>query len=70
MILSLEETHGYDLWKKMGKTMTRAAIYQHLNDLSRRGAVTSYSREGWKYFRITEHGTRALLTIDELKVLF
>ena len=68
-ILSREETYGYDLWKKLGKTMTRAAIYQHLNDLSRRGAVTSYSRAGRKYFRITERGTRALLAIDELKML-
>jgi len=68
-ILSREDTYGYDLWKKIGKTMTRAAIYQHLNDLSRRGAVTSYSRVGRKYFRITERGARALLAIDELKVL-
>ncbi|PVX24105.1 MAG: threonine synthase [Candidatus Bathyarchaeum sp.] len=68
-ILSSEDTYGYDLWKKIGKTMTRAAIYQHLNDLSRRGAVTSYSRDGRKYFRITERGTRALLALDDLKML-
>ncbi len=68
-ILSREDAYGYDLWKKIGKTMTRAAIYQHLNGLSRRGAVTSYSRDGRKYFRITERGTRALRAIDELKML-
>jgi len=68
-ILSREDTYGYDLWKKIGKTMTRPAIYQHLNDLSRRGAVTSYRKEGRKYFRITERGRRALLAMDELKTL-
>ena len=67
--LSREETYGYDLWKKFGKTITRAAIYQHLNDLSSRGAVTSYKKMGRKYFRITERGKRALLAIDELKML-
>ena len=68
-ILSHEDAYGYDLWKKIGKTMTRAAIYQHLNDLARRGAVTSYSKEGRKYFRITERGKRALVAIDDLKML-
>jgi threonine synthase len=68
-ILSREDAYGYDLWKKLGKTMTRAAIYQHLNGLSRRGAVTSYSRDGRKYFRITERGRRALVAMDELKIL-
>jgi threonine synthase len=69
-ILVREDTYGYDLWKKIGKTMTRAAIYQHLNDLSSRGAVTFYQKEGRKYFRITERGKRALLAMDELKMLF
>ena len=68
-ILSREDAYGYDLWKKIGKTMTRAAIYQHLNELSGRGAVTSYKKEGRKYFRITERGTRALAAMDELKTL-
>ena len=68
-ILSHEDAYGYDLWKKIGKTMTRAAIYQHLNDLSRRGAVTSYKKEGRKYFRITERGRRALVALDDLKLL-
>jgi threonine synthase len=69
-LLSREDAYGYALWKKIGKTMTRAAIYQHLNDLARRGAVTSYQKDGRKYFRITERGKRALLAIDDLKMLF
>jgi threonine synthase len=68
-ILIREDAYGYDLWKKIGKTMTRAAIYQHLNDLSRRGAVTSYKKEGRKYFRITERGRRALVALDDLNLL-
>ena len=68
-ILSREDAYGYDLWKKIGKSMTRAAIYQHLNDLSGRGAVTFYQKDGRKYFRITERGTRALRAIDDLKIL-
>jgi len=32
-ILSGRDAYGYDLWIKLGKTMTRTAIYQHLNDL-------------------------------------
>jgi DNA-binding PadR family transcriptional regulator len=68
-ILCREDAYGYDLWKKIGKTMTRAAIYQHLNELSKRGVVTYYKKEGRKYFRITERGRRALDAMDELKML-
>jgi threonine synthase len=68
-ILSQKDTYGYNLWKKIGKTMTRAAIYQHLNDLSKRGLVTSYKKEGRKYFKITKRGKRVLHAIDELKTL-
>ncbi len=68
-ILSQKDTYGYNLWKKIGKTMTRAAIYQHLNDLSKRGLVTSYKKEGRKYFKITKRGKRILHAIDELKTL-
>jgi threonine synthase len=68
-ILSREDAYGYDLWKKIGKMMTRTAVYQHLNDLAGRGAVISYGKEGRKYFRITERGRRALRALDDLKVL-
>lgn len=68
-ILSQRDTYGYDLWKKLGKTMTRAAVYQHLNELSERGLVIAYKREKRKYFKITKRGKRALQAIDELKML-
>jgi len=67
--LSRGDTYGYDLWKRFGKTMTRAAVYQHLNDLFERGLVTTYEKEGRKYFKITERGRRVLRAISELKIL-
>ena len=68
-IIGRKDTYGYDLWKKLGKTMTRAAIYQHLNELSERGLAVAYEREERKYFKITKRGKRALHAIDELKAL-
>jgi len=68
-ILANEDTYGYDLWKKLGKSMTRAAIYQHLNDLASRGALVSYQKDSRKYFRITDRGKRALVALDDLKLL-
>jgi threonine synthase len=68
-ILSEKDTYGYDLWKKLGKTMTRAAIYQHLNELSQKGLTADYKRNGKKFFKITERGKKALEAIDNLKLL-
>jgi len=68
-ILSQEDTYGYDLWKRLGKIMTRAAVYQHLNELLEKGLVTVYELEGKRYFRITKRGRRVLSAINELKVL-
>jgi threonine synthase len=69
-ILSKNDTYGYDLWQKLGKTMTRAAVYQHLNELSEKGLALAYPKDGKKFFRITERGGKVLLAIDELKVLY
>jgi len=68
-ILSQKDAYGYDVWKKLGKTMTRAAVYQHLNDLLERGMVVTYEKEGRKYFKTTKRGKRILRAIDELKTL-
>ncbi len=68
-ILSKKDTYGYDLWKKIGKTMTRAAIYQHLNELSEKGLITGYTKNGRKFFKITERGRKVLRAIDDLKLL-
>jgi threonine synthase len=68
-ILSQKDTYGYALWRKFGETMTRAAVYQHLNELSDRGLIVAYEKKGRKYFKITARGKRVLRAMDELKVL-
>lgn len=68
-ILSEKDTYGYDLWKQLGKIMTRAAIYQHLNELSDRGLVVGYEGKGKKFFRITDRGRKVLAAFDEIQLL-
>jgi threonine synthase len=68
-ILSRKDTYGYDLWKKLGKTMTRAAVYQHLNELSEKGLIVAYEKGGKKFFRVGERGKKVLAAIDDLKLL-
>ncbi len=69
LILNQRDAYGYELWKLLGKTMTRSAVYQHLNDLLERGLVAAYNEKGRRYFKITKRGRRVLHAIDELKTL-
>ena len=68
-ILSENESYGYEIWKKLGKVMTRPAVYQHLNELEQRGLIASFIRNGKKFFKITRRGEQILQAIEELKVL-
>jgi len=68
-ILSKRDTYGYDLWKILGKTITRAAVYQHLNKLSEKGLIVGYEKDGRKFFKIAERGRKALQAMDDLKLL-
>ncbi|MEM2419566.1 MAG: threonine synthase [Candidatus Bathyarchaeia archaeon] len=68
-ILSERDAYGYELWKELGKLMTRAAVYQHLNELSSRGLITSYERNGRKFFKITKRGKKVLQAFENLKLL-
>jgi len=68
-ILGKKDTYGYDLWKKLGKTVTRAAVYQHLNELSEKGLIVGYEKNGRRFFKITGRGRNALQAIDDLKLL-
>jgi len=68
-ILSQKDAYGYELWKLLGRTMTRPAIYQHLNELCDRGIVSSHTMDGKRYFAITDRGRRILQSIDELKAM-
>jgi DNA-binding PadR family transcriptional regulator len=55
--------------EKLGKTMTKAAIYQHLNELSEKGLTVGHMKNRKKFFKITERGRKALRAIDDLKLL-
>ncbi len=68
-ILEKRDAYGYELWKALGKTMTRSAVYQHLNEFSARGLASSYLKAGRRYFTITVRGRRVLRAIDEIKVI-
>lgn len=68
-ILSERDTYGYDLWKQLGRIMTRAAVYQHLNELADRGLVVGYEEKDKKFFRITERGRKVLAAFDEIQLL-
>jgi len=68
-ILSEKDSYGYDLWKQLGQIMTRAAVYQHLNELSERGLVVGYEKNGKRFFRATEKGRKVLAAFDEIQLL-
>jgi len=68
-ILNEKDTYGYNLWEKLGKTMTRGAIYQHLTELYEKGLIASYKKDRRKFFKITDRGKKFLQAIDDLKLL-
>jgi len=68
-ILSEGDAYGYAIWKRLGKAITLGAVYQHLSDLESKGLVTSFHRDGRRYFRLTDKGVRALRALDELREL-
>ena len=68
-MLKQGDAYGYELWKALGKTMTRSAVYQHLSELSSRGLASSYTEGGRRYFALTRRGRRVLQAIDEIKVI-
>jgi threonine synthase len=68
-VLSGKDSYGYDLWKQLGQVMTRAAVYQHLNELEAKGLVVSYEESGKRFFRITERGRNVLAAFDEIQLL-
>lgn len=62
-------THGYELWKRMGRRMTLGAVYQHISYLERRGLIVTITEGRRKYLEISERGIRALKALDELRTL-
>jgi DNA-binding transcriptional ArsR family regulator len=67
--LSEKDSYGYDLWKQLGRIMTRGAVYQHLNELADRGLVIGYKKNGKRFFRITERGRKVLAAFDDIQLL-
>ncbi|MCS7120106.1 MAG: threonine synthase [Nitrososphaerota archaeon] len=68
-ILEKGDAYGYQIWKELGRTLTRSAVYQHLDDLSKRGLTHVSISEGRKYFGITEKGKRILKAIEDVKAI-
>lgn len=68
-LIARKRTYGYEIWKSLGKMMTKAAVYQHLNELQNRGLISAQMKDGRKYFTITQRGKRVLKAIDEVKAL-
>jgi threonine synthase len=68
-ILTKKPAYGYYLWKSLGKTMTRGAIYQHLNEITEKGLTVAYVKDNKKFFKITERGKRVSQAMDDLKLL-
>lgn len=60
------ELHGYSIWKELGIKISVQAIYQHLNELERRGVLISRIVNGRKYYSLSNKGIRIASLLNEL----
>ncbi len=67
MLIKKEPVYGYKLWKMLQGKITLQAVYQHLNQMKRKGFLTSYTQNGRRYFKITSKGMKALKALEELR---
>lgn len=58
--------HGYEVWKNLSRKITVQAVYQHLEDLERKGLVASKIVGRRRMFYVTEKGKRLLEIISDL----
>lgn len=58
--LSKGEKHGYSIWKSLKGIVSPQAVYQHLQDLEKRGYVESFNLNGRRVYKLTEEGKRLL----------
>jgi threonine synthase len=58
--LSKGEKHGYSIWKSLGGIISPQAVYQHLQDLEKRGYVESFNIDGRRLYKLTEEGKQLL----------
>lgn len=68
-IINEKDTYGYDLWKRLGKVMTRGAVYQHLNELAEKGLIVGIDVGRRRIFKITKQGKKVLVAFEDLKLL-
>ncbi len=68
-LLGSEPTHGYDLWKSLGESITLQAVYQHLAALEKRGLIAGSAEAGRKVYKLTGRGKRLLGALSELEAL-
>lgn len=68
-ILEEGETHGYDLWKKLGEVVSLQAVYQHLSELEKKGLVVGRLIKERKLYCLTKKGRRILEALKELRSL-
>ncbi len=58
--------NGYSIWRELGLKLTVQAIYQHLNELERKGILVSRIIDGKKYYYLSNKGLRIASLIEEL----
>ncbi|MBS7610597.1 threonine synthase [Candidatus Bathyarchaeota archaeon] len=58
--LSKGEKHGYSIWKSLKGIISPQAVYQHLQDLEKRGYVESFNLNGRRVYKLTEEGKQLL----------
>jgi len=60
------ELHGYSIWKMLGLGISVQAVYQHLNELERRGILVSRIVGGRRVYSLSNKGLRIASLLDEL----
>jgi threonine synthase len=68
-LIAQNKTHGYALWKELGKEMTLGAVYQHLTDLENRGLISSNTVGKRKIHELTYKGRKVLNALKDLQSL-
>jgi len=69
LLYEKEGLHGYSVWRELGLKVSVQAIYQHLNELERKGIVYSRVIGGKKHYYLTSKGKRIVELLNELSAL-
>jgi len=66
LLYRVGESHGYSIWKELGIKISVQAVYQHLNELEKKGILVSRIVGGKKYYSLSNKGLRIANLLDEL----